>query len=129
MSLDMPAFLSSTAVCPPGSTKAIREHGSNQPPDGEYNATRLPHAIADKSFILNSFDDPDIAVLDVRTPAEYSGLDRRAARGGHIPGTINMDWTLTMDQARNLRVKPENELREMLQSWGSHPRARSRRNP
>ena len=97
------------------------EHGSNQPPVGKYDATRLPHAIADKSYILNSFDDPDIVVLDVRTPAEYSGLDCRAARGGHIPGAINMDWMLTIDRARNLRLKPENELREMLLELGITP--------
>ena len=97
------------------------EHGSNQPPNGKYNATRLPHAIADKSYILSSFDDPDIVVLDVRTPAEYSGLDCRAARGGHIPGAINMDWTLTMDRSRNLRLKPEDELRKMLLDLGITP--------
>jgi len=97
------------------------EHESNQPSDGKYNATRLPHAIADKSYILSSLDDPDIVILDVRTPAEFSGLDLRAARGGHIPGAINMDWTLTMDQARNLRLKPEDELREMLLELGITP--------
>ncbi len=86
-----------------------------------YNATRTPHAIADKSYILSSLDDPDIVILDVRTPAEYSGLDLRAARGGHIPGAINMDWTLTMDRDRNLRLKPEDELRDMLRELGITP--------
>ena len=26
------------------------------------------------------------------TPAEYSGFDVRAKRGGCIPGTVNIDW-------------------------------------
>lgn len=33
-------------------------------------------------------------LLDVRGPREYAGLDVRAARGGHIPGAVNVEWTL-----------------------------------
>ena len=40
------------------------------------------------------------------------------ARGGHIPGAANMDWRLAMDRARNLRLKTDNELREMLEKLG-----------
>jgi len=31
--------------------------------------------------------------VDARTPAEYSGRELRARRGGHIPGAVNVDWT------------------------------------
>ena len=97
------------------------EHGTNRPRHAEYTVTRLPRAIADRSYILARLEDPNVVVLDVRTMAEYSGQDRRAARGGHIPGAVNMDWTLTMDRARNLRIKPDAELREMLQELGITP--------
>lgn len=33
-----------------------------------------------------------IRILDVRTPAEYTGEDVRCRRGGHIPGAVNLDW-------------------------------------
>ena len=103
----MQVFLCSTVVCKPA-----------QPSDGNYNATRLPYAIADKGYILTSLNDPDIVILDVRTPAEFSGQDLRAARGGHIPGAVNMDWTLAIDRDRNLRLKPEHELHKMLRERG-----------
>ena len=32
-----------------------------------------------------------------------------------------MDWMLTIDRARNLRLKPEDELREMLLELGITP--------
>jgi len=35
-----------------------------------------------------------VFLLDSRNPREYAGLDVRAARGGHIPGAVNVEWTL-----------------------------------
>ena len=34
-----------------------------------------------------------LAVIDARSPAEYGGKAVRAARAGHIPGAVNVDWT------------------------------------
>jgi thiosulfate/3-mercaptopyruvate sulfurtransferase len=35
---------------------------------------------------------PDVQLIDVRTPREFSGDDIRAIRGGHIPGAINIPY-------------------------------------
>lgn len=40
--------------------------------------------------------DPNVIILDVRTVAEYNGSDVRAAKGGHVPGAINLDWQRSM---------------------------------
>lgn len=51
-----------------------------------------------------------VFLLDVRSPKEYTGLDVRAARGGHIPGAVNVEWTLaanpdgTFKKAADLRA-------------------------
>ena len=42
----------------------------------------------------------------------------RAARGGHIPGAVNLDWMLTLDRANNFRLKPQEELTSMLAERG-----------
>ena len=34
-----------------------------------------------------------LRVIDARSEAEYRGRDVRAARGGHVPGADNIDWT------------------------------------
>ena len=34
-----------------------------------------------------------LALVDARSPAEYAGETVRAARAGHIPGAVNIDWT------------------------------------
>jgi len=75
-------------------------------------------AVADKDYILSRLGQPDLALLDTRSPGEYQGLDVRAARGGHIPGAVNMNWITAIDQANQLRFKPDAELRAVLEGLG-----------
>ncbi len=82
---------------------------------------RHSDVVADKAYILAHLDDLGVVILDTRSPAEFSGIDIRAARGGHIPGAINMDWILAMDRERNLRLKSEVELRGILENLGITP--------
>jgi len=97
------------------------ETTANIPEPSNYVVTLGDIAIADKDYILGHLDDPAVVVLDARTEAEYSGADVRAARGGHIPGAVNLDWMLTLDRARNFRLKPEAELTAMLTERGITP--------
>lgn len=97
------------------------EQAANRPNSTAGTVTRQSHVIADKRYILDHLDDPDVVVLDVRSPGEYSGQDVRAARGGHIPGAVNLDWMRAIDRDHNLRLKPAAELREMLEAIGVTP--------
>ena len=65
--------------------------------------------------------DPDVVFLDTRTPEEYRGINVRALRGGHIPGAVNFNWLDAIDQARNLRLKPAEDLRRLLEAAGAGP--------
>lgn len=83
-----------------------------------YQAEIVGAAAADKHYILERIGAPDVVFLDTRTPEEYRGTNLRAARGGHIPGAININWVEAMDEARNLRLKPADELRALMESAG-----------
>ncbi|MDG4583562.1 MAG: sulfurtransferase, partial [Candidatus Competibacter sp.] len=80
-----------------------------------------PAAVADKNYILERIGHADVALLDTRTLAEFAGLDQRAARGGHIPGAVNLNWTDAMDPRRQLRLQPDPVLRELLATRGVTP--------
>lgn len=54
---------------------------------------------------------PELRLVDARSAREYSGADARAARGGHIPGAVNIDWTENLRQDGSF--KPPEQLREM----------------
>ena len=49
-------------------------------------------------YVLEHLDDPSTILCDARGPGEYAGTDVRAARGGHIPGAVNVDWVQAVDQ-------------------------------
>ncbi len=87
------------------------------PARSAYQARFLnPAAVADRDYILARLGQPDLALVDTRTPAEYAGLDVRAARGGHIPGAVNLNWTDAMDSQRQWRFQPDPVLRGLLET-------------
>jgi len=77
--------------------------------------------LATKEYVLAHLDDPDVKMIDARSPAEYQGIRVFANRGGHIPGAVNLEWTETMDTNRNLRLKDADTLRDMLEVRGVTP--------
>ncbi len=76
---------------------------------------------ADKAYIKQHLDDDEVVVLDARTPAEYRGMDRRALRAGHIPGAVNLDWSLALRGGGDLRLRPVEELRALYAAAGVTP--------
>lgn len=91
------------------------------PAPSSYRVQRHTGPIADKDYILQHLGDPAVRLLDARSPDEYHGVKRFAAKGGHIPGAINLEWTTAMDPQRNLRLRPEAELRKVLENLGVMP--------
>lgn len=65
--------------------------------------------IVTKEDILNQIGQPDFAIWDARSPEEHAGTKVVAARGGHIPGAVNLDWLELMDRTRNLRLRQDIE--------------------
>lgn len=49
-------------------------------------------------YVLEKLDDENVVMCDTRNGEEYAGTDVRAARGGHVPGAINVDWTAAVDE-------------------------------
>ena len=66
--------------------------------------------------IINSLENSDFAVWDARSPGEYTGDVARAARGGHIPNAINLEWTELMDREKNLRIR--DDAQQILENLG-----------
>jgi thiosulfate/3-mercaptopyruvate sulfurtransferase len=49
-------------------------------------------------YVLEHLDDDNTVLCDTRSPEEYAGTDVRSARGGHIPGAINVEWTAAVNE-------------------------------
>jgi len=51
-----------------------------------------PKVLATANEIKKSIGKKGTALLDARTKEEFEGIHVRAARAGHIPSAINIDW-------------------------------------
>jgi len=87
-----------------------------QPPNNEIRALR--------DQILAELNRNDVALVDVRSPGEYSGEllapahlpQEGAQRGGHIPGASNIPWSMAVRDDGTF--KSAEELRSLYQSKG-----------
>ena len=99
-------------------------------PDVAATAYRLPEAdFALRAFrddILPRLGDAELALVDVRSPAEFNGeiiappgMSETAQRAGHIPGAASIPWAQTVRE--NGTFKSEDELRALYEAKGVTP--------
>jgi thiosulfate/3-mercaptopyruvate sulfurtransferase len=76
--------------------------------------------------VLESLNQPGIALVDVRSPQEYTGeliappgMMETAQRGGHIPGARNIPWAQAVREDGSF--KSPDELRTLYESQGITP--------
>jgi thiosulfate/3-mercaptopyruvate sulfurtransferase len=86
-----------------------------------------PALRAFRDEVLQRLQDAKLALVDVRSPQEYSGEllappaypQEGAQRAGHIPGARNIPWTLNVREDGTF--KPAEELRQLYESQGVTP--------
>ncbi|MDH3467427.1 MAG: sulfurtransferase [Gammaproteobacteria bacterium] len=84
------------------------------PSVSDFRAIGADDGVADYDYVLANLGNPDVVFVDARTSEEYSGEIVRAARGGHIPGAVNFNWTEAIDPHDSHRLRSDDELRAML---------------
>lgn len=94
------------------------EQQLNIPKPSQYAAHMTGRAAVDSHYIRDRLLSPDLAIWDARSRDEFHGVRTLAARGGHIPGAVNLDWTDCMDRTRALRLKDLDVLRATLADLG-----------
>ncbi len=87
----------------------------------DYELTIVGLNVIEADEIIEKLDSDDFTILDARSVEEYKGEKVYAARGGRVPGAKHFEWTDAMDKSRNLRLKPDSVLREMLIRKGLTP--------
>ena len=86
-----------------------------------FSASPVTTPIADTEYILKKLNDHNTVLLDARTTDEYTGVRRFSQRGGHIPGAVNIDWVIGIDQSKNMRMRSIQELIPLLKDRGITP--------
>jgi thiosulfate/3-mercaptopyruvate sulfurtransferase len=93
---------------------------------GEVTATPasfVPHprdgVLASKEEVFAAVRTGDPWLLDVRRDSEFTGVEKRSARGGHIPGAVNILWKDALNDDWSL--KDADELEEFYTNAGFGP--------
>jgi len=85
-----------------------------------YRIDLRPEILADKDWMVAGLDDPGVVIVDSRSAEEYGGTVLYGeARGGHIPGAVNLHWMDTLGP--DGRMKAAAELDWMLGALGVSP--------
>jgi len=78
---------------------------------------------ANKDLILDSLQQQRFNLVDVRSPAEFTGevvapagMTETAQRGGHIPGAVDVPWASAVQEDGTF--KPYSELKEIYEGAG-----------
>ncbi len=67
-----------------------KQSNSYKPTDFKPKITH--NVLATHQYIHDNLSNPKIKIVDARTKDEYTGKSVRAARAGHIPNAINVNW-------------------------------------
>lgn len=69
---------------------------------------KIDHSIVtEKEDILAALKVGSATIWDARSAEEYAGTRVAAARSGHIPGAINLDWVEVMDRSNHMRLRSD----------------------
>jgi thiosulfate/3-mercaptopyruvate sulfurtransferase len=83
--------------------------------------------------VIARLNDPNVQIIDARTPQEFVGEDIRAIRGGHIPGAINIpyeqNWIDPETAAKFSRKQVANNAGMALKSVGDLKRLYAKFDP
>ncbi|HWQ39284.1 MAG TPA: sulfurtransferase [Burkholderiales bacterium] len=71
--------------------KALSTDAVRLPPVA-FKAKINPALLVSTRELLAKLGDPNVQIIDVRSPREYKGEDIRALRGGHVPGARNIPY-------------------------------------
>ncbi len=87
--------------------------GINPPAPTRFTAHPTPNLLAELSWIQGHLEDPNIVLIDTRTPNEYAA--------GHLPNAINWDWMTGVPIEGWDAVRPADELATELAALGVTP--------
>jgi thiosulfate/3-mercaptopyruvate sulfurtransferase len=90
-----------------------------EPEPSTLTIERHPERLATVADVIAALERREVAIVDTRSTAEFTGALIRAARGGAIPGAIHIEWTRNLDA--HGRYRSADELRAMYAQAGVTP--------
>ena len=77
------------------------------PVASQWHGAAHPERLATWRDVRDRLGNPDAAILDARSDAEYYGEQVRAKRGGAIPGAVHIEWTRNLTEGGKFKAAAE----------------------
>jgi len=90
-------------------------------PAGDFKPKLDSTRIVTSSWLLAHLKDPSVALVDARSPAEFSGAQAMGPRGGHIPGAVNIEWKQVVDPGPVKQFLSAAQLEKLFHDAGITP--------
>ena len=90
---------------------------------GSFTPRLAGERIVDAEWVAARVNDPGIAVIDARPPAEFSGETpgEDVTRPGHVPGSVNVFWKQALVSDSMPGLRDTTELRRLYVAAGAAP--------
>ena len=85
-----------------------------QPSEALINLQQSP--AVDLDHIMSHPNAQGTVIWDARSPSEFNGEEKKAAKAGHIPGAVNYEWIRCLDGSG--KVRDLEDIREELYELG-----------
>jgi len=90
-------------------------------PDGDFTPVPNPPRVATSDWLLKNLNNPQVAIVDARSPAEYRGERVVGSRGGHVPGAVNIPWNRVLTPGESQTFLPAAALRQVFAEFKITP--------
>ncbi len=84
----------------------------------EFHIRMNPPTICTAPELASKLRADAVVIIDARSPEEYRGERVLGARGGHIPGALNVEWRMNLTEGDVPVFKSAAELRRLYESLG-----------
>lgn len=86
-----------------------------------YETDRKEELVCDVAYISERMGSDDFVLFDARSSEEHTGENVRAERGGHIPGSVHIEWSDAISDDGIPYFKSAQEIHDMLAAKGITP--------
>jgi thiosulfate/3-mercaptopyruvate sulfurtransferase len=79
--------------------------------------------LASLEDVARSVDNDEAVIVDTRGPSEFGGWQMTAARNGHIPGAVNVEWSQNLERTDDgvYKLRSDQALRALYAEQGVTP--------
>ena len=83
-------------------------------PEGDFAPAPNPPRGATSDWLVKNLNNPQVVIVDARSPAEYRGERGVDSRGGHVPGAVNIPWNHVLTPGESQTFLPAAALRQVF---------------